>query len=66
MKCGHMGTQSLLDVQDGAWDDVSGETFLRKLLSMPIEAAKWKTVRVLPCALDSCASSLQPPALQHC
>ena len=31
-------------VQSGAWDDVSGETFLRKLLSMPTEHAKWTTV----------------------
>ena len=27
--------------RDGAWDDVSGETFLRTLLSMPIEHASW-------------------------
>jgi hypothetical protein len=27
--------------RDGAWDDVSGENFLRKLLSMPIEGARW-------------------------
>ena len=55
IKGGHLWTQSLFGVQDGAWDDVSGETFLRKLLSMPIEAAKWKTVRVPPCASGSCA-----------
>ncbi|GBF89839.1 hypothetical protein Rsub_02543 [Raphidocelis subcapitata] len=29
----------------GTWDDVSGEAFLRKLLSMPIEAAIFKTGR---------------------
>ena len=33
--------------QNGAWDDVSGETFLRTLLSMPVQAAKFKTVRML-------------------
>ena len=32
-------------VQDGAWDDVSGETFLRELLSMPIEHAGYNMVR---------------------
>ncbi|KAA6428869.1 MAG: hypothetical protein FRX49_00979 [Trebouxia sp. A1-2] len=31
--------------RSGAWDDVSGETFLRKLLSMPTEHAKWTTIR---------------------
>lgn len=31
--------------RSGAWDDVSGETFLRKLLSMPTEHAKWTTGR---------------------
>jgi len=31
--------------QNGAWDDVSGETFLRTLLSMPVQGAKFKTVR---------------------
>ena len=30
--------------QTGAWDDVSGETFLRTLLSMPVQAAKFRTV----------------------
>ena len=39
---------SLFDVQDGAWDDVSGETFLRKLLTMPIQEAKWNVVRASP------------------
>lgn len=28
-------------VQDGNWDDVSGETFLRELLSTPIEETNW-------------------------
>ena len=27
--------------QDGSWDDVSGETFLRKLLALPISEARW-------------------------
>jgi hypothetical protein len=27
----------------GSWDDVSGEAFLRKLLSMPIEEASFRT-----------------------
>lgn len=31
--------------QNGNWDEVSGEAFLRKLLSMPIEEAKFNTVR---------------------
>jgi len=31
--------------QDGAWDDVSGETFLRTLLTMPIQEAKYSVVR---------------------
>jgi hypothetical protein len=30
--------------QQGSWDEVSGEAFLRKLLSMPIEEAKYNTV----------------------
>jgi hypothetical protein len=31
-------------LQDGSWDEISGEAFLRKLLSMPIEEAKYNTV----------------------
>jgi hypothetical protein len=31
-------------LQDGSWDEISGEAFLRKLLSMPIEEAKCNTV----------------------
>lgn len=31
----------LLAVQEGSWDDVSGENFLRKLLSMPVEETRW-------------------------
>lgn len=31
-------------LQDGSWDDVSGETFLRRLLAMPIQEAKWNVV----------------------
>lgn len=33
-----------IDLQSGAWDDVSGESFLRNLLCMPLEHAKWTTV----------------------
>ena len=28
-------------VQEGRWEDVSGETFLRRLLSMPLEETRW-------------------------
>jgi len=31
--------------QVGSWDDVSGESFLRQLLSMPVEEATFKTGR---------------------
>eukprot|EP00882_Tetradesmus_deserticola_P001384 GHRQ01001499.1.p1 GENE.GHRQ01001499.1~~GHRQ01001499.1.p1 ORF type:complete len:570 (+),score=231.36 GHRQ01001499.1:75-1784(+) len=31
--------------KDGSWDEISGEAFLRKLLSMPIEEAKYNTGR---------------------
>ena len=31
------------NAQVGSWDDVSGEAFLRKLLSMPIEEASFRT-----------------------
>lgn len=31
-------------MQDGHWSDVSGDTFLRTLLSMPVEAAKYDLV----------------------
>ena len=34
--------------QNGSWDEVSGEAFLRKLLSMPISEAKFNTVSSLP------------------
>lgn len=27
--------------QEGRWEDVSGETFLRRLLSMPLEETRW-------------------------
>ncbi len=40
--------------KNGNWDDVSGETFLRKLLSMPIEEARFKTVRVAAHARQPC------------
>lgn len=43
----HMST-----LQSGAWDDVSGETFLRNLLSMPLEHAKWTTVSPLISSID--------------
>lgn len=33
--------------QNGSWDEVSGEAFLRKLLSMPISEAKFNTVSSL-------------------
>jgi hypothetical protein len=33
-------------LQDGSWDEISGEDFLRKLLSMPIEEAKFNTVSI--------------------
>ena len=32
-------------MQNGPWEDVSGDTFLRTLLSMPIQGAKFDTVR---------------------
>ena len=31
--------------QVGSWDEISGETFLRTLLSMPIEEATFRTGR---------------------
>ena len=34
--------------QNGHWDDVSGESFLRKLLSQTIEEAKYSTVGMPP------------------
>lgn len=27
--------------REGSWEDVSGDTFLRKLLSMPVEQTRW-------------------------
>lgn len=45
-------------VQNGAWDDVSGENFLRTLLGMPIEAARWDTVGLQLC--DICQGAAQP------
>lgn len=44
--------------RNGNWDDVSGETFLRTLLSMPVEVAKFETGRdpmfdnVVACGVD--------------
>jgi len=44
--------------RNGDWDDVSGETFLRTLLSMPVEVAKFETGRdpmfdnVVACGVD--------------
>lgn len=47
--------------RDGAWDDVSGESFLRLLLSMPIEHASYNTVSLHVTGLEmrypSCHSS---------
>ena len=40
-------TWPMSTLQSGGWDDVSGETFLRNLLSMPLEHAKWNTVSSL-------------------
>ena len=37
-------TKKSLLLQQGAWDDISGETFLRNLLAMPLDHAKWSTV----------------------
>jgi hypothetical protein len=37
--------ERLCGLQNGHWDDVSGESFLRKLLSQTIEEAKFNTVR---------------------
>jgi hypothetical protein len=31
--------------RNGSWDEVSGDAFLRKLLSMPVEEAKFNSVR---------------------
>lgn len=31
-------------LQEGTWDDVSGETFLRTLLAMPVQEAKYSVV----------------------
>lgn len=36
--------------RDGAWEDVSGQTFLRTLLSMPIGPAKYDVGRPAMCA----------------
>lgn len=33
------------ELQVGSWDDVSGESFLRGMLSLPIEEATFKTGR---------------------
>ncbi len=39
--------------QDGNWDDVSGDSFLRKLLSMPMEeASPWVGPGLLGSAHD--------------
>jgi hypothetical protein len=31
-------------MQEGSWDDVCGETFLRTLLGMPVQEAKYSVV----------------------
>ena len=36
----------------GNWDEVSGEAFLRRLLAMPIEEARYQTVRAAAHAVD--------------
>lgn len=52
-------------LQSGSWDEVSGEAFLRKLLAMPIEEAKYNTVSrgyftvVSPLTLYSCQQNVQ-------
>lgn len=46
-------------LQSGSWDEVSGEAFLRKLLSMPIEEAKYNTVSGI---LQYSCSCLEVPA----
>jgi hypothetical protein len=38
---------AFIAAQNGSWDEVSGEAFLRKLLSMPISEAKFNTVSSL-------------------
>lgn len=40
--------------QNGDWDDVSGETFLRKLLAMSPDQAKFNTVRFVMRCRDPC------------
>jgi hypothetical protein len=39
--CSLTSSARRLPAQEGSWDDVSGENFLRKLLSMPIEETRW-------------------------
>lgn len=34
-------TPCLPTLQEGHWEDVSGETFLRRLMSMPLEETRW-------------------------
>ena len=45
---------------DGSFDDISGESFLRTLLSMPIERAQWGAVRPrrLPSRSSACEQQL--------
>ena len=49
-------------MQSGGWDDVSGETFLRNLLSMPLEHAKWTTVSPLISGVDNLLGSMHQHA----
>ena len=42
-------TSSSATTRDGNWEDVSGQTFLRKLLSMPIGEAKYDVGRPAMC-----------------
>ena len=49
---------SVSALQNGHWDDVSGEGFLRKLLSQPIGEAKYDVVRCTPLAHASCTQPI--------
>ena len=49
-----------LDCADGSFDDISGETFLRSLLNMPIEAARWGAVSLPQYLLHAYLSFCHP------
>lgn len=67
----HPPIHTHMHTQNGSWDEVSGEAFLRKLLSMPIEEAKFNTVSVchtrapLSSAAGVALSATAPPAAAH-